>query len=819
MGKLVVLKLDGDFKQGFRATLEIGTERERPEVEILGKLPPAPELAVQYSGWQSTYRSLGKASRAIQLPTFNNGSHQGRYKALRLLPTTHLTKLKRVKKDSYIHRYRAIRLSPATRVIKAKGVSIDGFLKKRKEECRTQALELRDRLNIWLRAESFVSIRESWLEHVSTSDEVRVMIRADNQQLWQIPWNQWDLLDCYSQAEIGLSPLLHKRLPRVERHSLANPVKILAILGNSEGINVEEDRRQLKNLPGAATTFLVEPQRKELNDQLWEQRWDILFFGGHSQTEGDKGRIYLNPTDSLTLDELSYALKKAVGGGLQLAIFNSCDGLGLARQLEHLHIPYMLVMREPVPDQVAQEFLKYFLCSFASSKPLYRAVQEARERLQGLEDTFPCASWLPVICQNPAAEPLTWPTLKPCKSPPLPRWPRLQTVFLTSLVVSSVVMGVRWLGVLQKWELQSYDQLLRQRPSEAADSRLLIVGADEQDIRENKYPLNDDLLARLINKLETYRPVAIGLDIYRYQPVPPDHKALVTQLQHNPRLVTACALGNSAEDSIAPPPNSPAEQRGFVDLENDNDYTVRRHLQSRTPNPISPLRPCEAPYSFSLQLAYRYLEAKGIPATTSEKNWQFGSVVFKRLEPRSGGYQNLDARGNQVLINYRATPQIAQRVTLKQVLSGQFDSNPNWVKDRVVLIGMTAVSIHDEHDTPYGRMRGLDVHAHMVSQTLSAVLDRRPLIWWLPQWADSLWVWVWSLTAGILVYQLRSQSLRRAQVLILLLLTLSLCATVLYGFCWVFLLQGGWLPLVPAALAIAITGGAVAYPRFPSRRQ
>jgi CHASE2 domain-containing sensor protein len=212
------------------------------------------------------------------------------------------------------------------------------------------------------------------------------------------------------------------------------------------------------------------------------------------------------------------------------------------------------------------------------------------------------------------------------------------------------------------------------------------------------------------------------------------------------------------------------------------------------------------------------LEAKSIPVkTTPEKNWQFGSVVFKRLEPRSGGYQNLDARGNQVLINYRATPQIAQSVTLKEVLTGQFD--PNWVKDRVVLIGVTAASIQDYHDTPYGRVRGLEVHAHLISQILSAVEDGRPLIWWLPQWGDALWVWVWSATGGVLVYQLRAQSLRKAQLLLLLVLTVSLCVTVLYGLCWVFLLQGGWLPLVPTALAIVLTGGAIAYLRFPPRQQ
>jgi CHASE2 domain-containing sensor protein len=50
-----------------------------------------------------------------------------------------------------------------------------------------------------------------------------------------------------------------------------------------------------------------------------------------------------------------------------------------------------------------------------------------------------------------------------------------------------------------------------------------------------------------------------------------------------------------------------------------------------------------------------------------------GNVVFKRLEPHSGGYQNLDARGNQVLINYRNTPQIAQFVTLKQVFAGKLE--------------------------------------------------------------------------------------------------------------------------------------------------
>ncbi len=93
---------------------------------------------------------------------------------------------------------------------------------------------------------------------------------------------------------------------------------------------------------------------------------------------------------------------------MQLAIFNSCDGLGLARSLADLQIPQTIVMRESVPDLVAQTFLKYFLTTLAQGESFYLSVRRAREQLQGMEDSFPCATWLPVIYQHPAQIPFTW---------------------------------------------------------------------------------------------------------------------------------------------------------------------------------------------------------------------------------------------------------------------------------------------------------------------------------------------------------------------------------------------------------------------------
>jgi len=181
-------------------------------------------------------------------------------------------------------------------------------------------------------------------------------------------------------------------------------------LGDSKNINVEKDLAILqKQLPDAYILPLFQPRREQLSDQLWEQNWDILFFAGHSTSATIEGRIYINDEESLTIKEIKFALRKAIESGLQLAIFNSCDGLKLAEGLEDLQLATSIVMREQISDQAAQKFLAYFLKPFANEgKPLYISVREARERLQTLENQYPCLSWLPVICEHPTAPTLTW---------------------------------------------------------------------------------------------------------------------------------------------------------------------------------------------------------------------------------------------------------------------------------------------------------------------------------------------------------------------------------------------------------------------------
>ncbi|MDF5706411.1 MAG: CHASE2 domain-containing protein [Nostoc sp. S4] len=760
MGKLVFLKFaEGSFEQGFAVTLQIGEERERATTEVTGKLPPFPEMPLYYNHWQSSYRQIG-------------------------------------------NRYRLY-----AEQVQVTNVSMI-------QDCENTSHVLRVRFNTWLRAEEFRSIREKWLERLSSTEQVRVILQTENSQLQLLPWHLWDLLERYPKAEIALSSPTYDRI-----HNLRTPnplVNILAIVGNSQGINTQADRALLQECSNAEVSFLVEPQRQELTEHLWGKNWDILFFAGHSSSQGNRecGRIYLNKTDSLTIGELKYALRKAIENGLQLAIFNSCDGLGLARELADLQIPQIIIMREPVPDQVAQEFLKYFLQGFARGESLYQSVRQARERLEGLEDRFPCATWLPMICQNPAQMPPTWDELRSTESEQTSNSPvsikrRFSIALSFSVTITALVFGVRLLGVLENPEIQAFDQMMRSRPEEVIDPRLLVITIDDDDLatqRKNGESLigasiSEKSLNKLLQKLNQYQPRAIGLDIYRdFQAKDRD---LINRLQKTPNLIGVCkgSDGTANIGGIQPPPEIPTTNLGFSDFIHDRDGVIRRHLLFMNQEPTSL---CSASYSFSLQLASLYLRPLGINVKfTPQGNLQLGKTVFPNLNSRSGGYQNIDANGGQILLNYRSTKQIAQQVKLTQFLSDPV--NPNAINNRIVLIGV--VSRGDSPDTwptPYGvpldeQMPGVLVQAHMVSQILSAVEDGRPLLRVWSLWYEIVWIWGWSLVGGILAWRKLS--------LPWLALVVGVSSSVLYLVCFGLLISGAWVPFVPSALSLLATIG------------
>ncbi len=800
MNRRAILRCDGSLELGFRAILEIcdltepiAGEHHHASVfsEVTGALPPAPDLLELLAQWQQHYLgSLGAARITLEIISVQTGT------------------------------LAAI------------------------EQCRNLALKLQQAFKSWLASSEFQAIEQRLRETIAAQAPVEVLLRSTDDRLHQLPWQMWDFIDRYPLTEliIGSPPAGCVRPARPARR-----VRILVILGDRQGIDTEADRRLLADLPQADVVFLVEPSRQEVYSRLWEEDWDVLFFAGHSQTERQQGRIHLNPRESLTLDELRYGLRRAIERGLQLAIFNSCDGLGLAYELEQLHMPYAIVMRLPVPDRVAQTFLKHFLANFAAGKPLHTSMRQAREYLQGLEGEFPCASWLPVMFQNSALPPLTWRSLQGHSLHPAAIQPDsavlkpMQRVLLaigSSIGVTVLIMGVRYLGMLQAWELTAFDTLIRSRPlAEEADRRLLIVTITEADIQAQKQAqedmrggsLSDRSLTKLLNKLASAEPIAIGLDIYRDNSI--DRQVAAKLQSADLPIVTICKISepDAQDPGVASPPGAIDRLSvGFSDIPQDPDRSIRRHYLFLDPSSI-PNSPCQAQYGLSTLLALRYLSTKGIGfqpilAPADPNRWtgvklvdlqhpHVNKLTFPllpdRLAASIGAYQHITTSG-QIILNYRATKDptdIAPQITMTDLLADKISAAQ--IKNRIVLIGTTAPSFKDYVPTPYktadGYVReipGVLLQAHMVSQIISAVEDKRPLIQFWDGWIDALWICGGAISGGLLVILLNRRP-------IYLGLATGIGIALLSGGSLLLLVQGYWVPLVPTVLAIAIAEGTI----------
>lgn len=673
----------------------------------------------------------------------------------------------------------------------------------------------------------FRPIRDKLLQVLSAeSGNVRLMIQTDDVYLWGFPWHLWDKLDEFKIEPI-FSRLTNTKFDYQPINSKTK-VRILVILGDSTKIDVEADLVLLKEsiaYDNAEIETLVATSSSKLNDQLWDRNWDIIFFAGHSSSNPDysQGKLAISETETITIADLKYGLANAIKHGLKLVIFNSCDGMGLVNELASLQIPAVIAMRERVPDQVAQKFLEYFLEAFAKeNKCLRDSVRKARERLHGMEGEYPCASWLPMIYEDPSVEPPTWIELLKGNEEESQRvsiWPSLRAVLMISLLVTGVVMGLRWVGLLENVEKKAFDRLTEIMPDKGLDSRLLIVQVTADDFKQlnNEYPLHDKTIVRTLEKLNKYKPRTIGLDIYRDVPEGKGRAELIKYLQQHQLVIPICTFpSEKLPQGSAPPPNLPDDRPGFSDIVKDSDRIIRRHLLTMKPYPSSE---CKTSYSFSFQIALRYLEnnlnaqgkrtsRKSILPSIVENYWKIGTTEFKNLENNQGFYQKQKMGGFQIILNYRSRKSltnIAEKVTLMEVLNEKV--NPSFIRDKIVLIGVTdATRGNIYYNTPYNQeISGVMFLAQMVSQILTAVEDRIPLMWFLPQWCDTILILIWSMVGSFCTLRFQSR--------ILLGLTQGASLIILYGVYLLFLLTIGCvLPLIPSGFAfIGASGCLIVY--------
>jgi branched-chain amino acid transport system substrate-binding protein len=373
MSRVVILKIgEGNFATGFSVTLEIRDNHRLIAPFAEGKLVPNLDIADALQNYRRAY-------------------------------------------------YHWVKSQPSLGITVPHSMITHAAVGDPRDKLRQATQTLKDSLNEWLNSSYLSSIQNHILFHIGTESEVRFFIQTTHFDLQQIPWECWNFLhEWFPDLEIALT--IQRNPPLI---NLTSPIKVLVILGNID-IGNEHSSLYLSSLQTVlgnpdkvsmqilSTSSEVPISTKNIHNELIKNQWDIVVYLGHSQTSSDgHDGVFIIDNDTALSPEhnLRNSLEIAVKKGLKLVICNSCDGLGIGRQLANIGVPHIIVMKEPIAVRVALRFLEVFLPNFLGHKSLQESLTIARQelRLHEFEVDAASSSLLPRLIENPEEPPLILP--------------------------------------------------------------------------------------------------------------------------------------------------------------------------------------------------------------------------------------------------------------------------------------------------------------------------------------------------------------------------------------------------------------------------
>lgn len=386
-------------------------------------------------------------------------------------------------------------------------------------------------------------------------------------------------------------------------------------------------------------------------------------------------------------------------------------------------------------------------------------------------------------------------------------------VILPGSIIVGLVLIARLTGFLQLYEWMALDSFSRNCPPHDIPARVTIVSIDETDLRMfGGFPLADSELAKALQIVNEYKPIVIGVDIFRDLPVGKNNASLIKAFKEIPSIIgIEVALNERETLNVKPPRGLPSQRIGFADVLVDEDGKFRRSLlASRDWNG-------KLKYSFVTQLAKIYLSSQGFDFQHGEsvKNpIKFGSIEIPPFESNTGGYVNADSNGNQMLVNFCSSQKPLTYIHLRDIIARKF--SPEMLRNRAVIFGVTAASIKDtlitsalkytlfssiagqQESMPNQIIYGVEAHGHVLRQILSNVLDQ-PLL--LKTWSN-FWEYAWIIIWGIIGVSL-GVILESPWKSLLSIVIICLMHTILF---YLLLTWSWWIPSIPTCLVFSLAG-------------
>lgn len=390
----------------------------------------------------------------------------------------------------------------------------------------------------WLRSDKLFEIREKIIESAvnqsaaeqlnPTKHKIDIFLTCAPIELARFPWEAWQISPNLAEGMIRIARTPINRREESGKKKERGKARILVILGDDTGLNFQKERENLNSLNGIADVVFagwqpgidIKSLKANICAKLTEPRgWDLLFFAGHSnETALTGGELAIAPGESIYINEISQQLIVAKQHGLQFAIFNSCNGLTIADSLINLGFSQVAVMREPIHNQVAQQFLQQFVKSLAQYKDVHDAMVDACKFIEQHRIDYPSAYLVPSLFRYPDTELFrlkpfgVWEIIK--------RWmpSKRELGWLLGFLLLSLAQPGRDLLLEPRiWVQAIYRQLTWQVPVKEIPP-IFIVKIDNQSLKadniqliQGKY-MDYRYLSKLVDEVSQREAKIIGID-------------------------------------------------------------------------------------------------------------------------------------------------------------------------------------------------------------------------------------------------------------------------------------------------------------------
>ncbi|ADI29929.1 CHASE2 domain-containing protein [Methylotenera versatilis] len=301
---------------------------------------------------------------------------------------------------------------------------------------------------------------------------------------------------------------------------------------------------------------------------------------------------------------------------------------------------------------------------------------------------------------------------------------QLSDRFFTAIILTLIASVLAYSGLLVRFDNLHYD-LGRYLTFKPAPADIVIVAIDETSLKSiGRWPWSRNVHADLVNKLKLEQARVIGLDIIFSEPELTNNKADMALAQAIEKA------GNVVLPVLFEEPYKGSPIKQSVPLESFALHAAalgRVHVPLDADGIARSIYLWEGLGSASLQ---HFSQAVLQAATELPSNinlFPSGELPTKVSSNKSNDLISLDERR----VKFLGPPGHFRRISYINVLTGEFP--PHFFKDKIVLVGATAVGMGDVLPTPVSAkmqpMPGVEFHANTIAAMRNSALIINVPIW------------------------------------------------------------------------------------------